>query len=314
MLNTIMNVSEKFCRFLSDTTNISLDNIQLILICSALLVIIFYFIYKVKLLLIKVRREFQTEVHVVELKNKLLRIEEELKSKTAIFNYTNHEIRTIIHGISGLSQFISENWGLLDDAELRKHINSISENSIRLKNFMDELLDLLKFNIDKNRANFVEINLVNSVNQVIEQCKKLFLFNKDVKIIFNHGEIRKAIIYGNTIMIDQLLFNLFTNAIKYTNQGFINVNLSFVNDDILGWKVSISDEGIGIEDDELKSIFELFVRGSRTSHGSIGTGLGLNLCNEIVLNHKGTIWAENNNGKKGATFNFIITIFQDSSV
>jgi signal transduction histidine kinase len=242
------------------------------------------------------------------LEDKIIKIKQELQSKTALLNYTNHEIRTIIHGISGISQFLTENWMLLDENNRKKYINSIYENSLRIKGFMDELLYLLKINAGKRIINFEKIDLIELVNQVIQQCHQLYLVNKDIKVIFDYDKLDSAMIHGDQVMINQLLLNLFTNAIKYTDKGVITATISPVDNDISSWKFSISDEGIGIPHDELESIFELFVRSSRTPVNSIGTGLGLTICKEIILAHNGSIMASNNKNI-GASFSFIIKAF-----
>ena len=242
------------------------------------------------------------------LEDKIIKIKQELQSKTALLHYTNHEIRTIIHGISGISQFLTENWMLLDENNRKKYINSIYENSLRIKGFMDELLYLLKINAGKRIINFEKIDLIESVNRVIQQCHQLYLVNKDIKVIFDYDKLDAAMIHGDQVMINQLLLNLFTNAIKYTDKGVITATISPVDNDVSSWKFSISDEGIGIPRDELESIFELFVRSSRTPVNSIGTGLGLTICKEIISAHNGSIIASNNKNI-GANFSFIIKAF-----
>jgi two-component system sensor histidine kinase ChiS len=241
------------------------------------------------------------------LEDKIIKIKQELQSKTALLHYTNHEIRTIIHGISGISQFLTENWLLLDENNRQKYINSIYQNSLRMKSFMDELLYLLKTTSGKRIMNFTRIDLIEEVNRVIQQCTELYIINKDIKIVFEHTELGVAMINADQAMINQLLLNLFNNAIKYTEKGIITATI-FATEDNRCWKFSISDEGIGIPDDELESIFELFVRSSRTPVNSIGTGIGLTICKEVIAAHNGVIVASNNNNV-GANFSFIIKAF-----
>ncbi len=77
-----------------------------------------------------------------------------------------------------------------------------------------------------------------------------------------------------------------------------------------GIQLSISDQGVGIPNDELHAIFGKFTQSSYTKTGAGGTGLGLAICHEIIESHQGKIWAENNPGD-GATFSFVIP-FQQS--
>ena len=116
--------------------------------------------------------------------------------------------------------------------------------------------------------------------------------------------------------IGQVLRNLILNAIKFSNiNGLISVNISLVKTFVQeGFKldavqISINDQGIGIPEDELANIFSPFAQGSNIKNKSIGIGLGLTICHEIINAHCGKIWAENNKDE-GASFNFILPITQ----
>ena len=111
----------------------------------------------------------------------------------------------------------------------------------------------------------------------------------------------------------QALRHLIKNAISYTPKGMIEITLSnrmlVVNDNsVEGIEFAISDEGIGVPAHEISHIFGPFIQSSYTKKISGGKGLGLSLCERIIQMHKGTIWAQNNIDKPGATFQFIIPL------
>ena len=101
----------------------------------------------------------------------------------------------------------------------------------------------------------------------------------------------------------QVLRNIIGNAIKFSPDGsVIEVRTSHAEE---GWTVSISDEGVGIPEDQLSSVFEKFFQSSLTKTGAGGTGLGLAITREIVQAHGGHIWAVNRQ-PRGAVFYFTI--------
>ena len=99
--------------------------------------------------------------------------------------------------------------------------------------------------------------------------------------------------------LDQVLANLLSNAIKFSSPGgsvSVAVTSAYMErrerQDIASVQIDVSDDGVGIPQDELASIFDKFVQSSNTKSGSGGTGLGLSICKEIVEDHGGRIWAE----------------------
>mgnify|MGYP000107824263 CR=1 FL=1 len=114
--------------------------------------------------------------------------------------------------------------------------------------------------------------------------------------------------------IIQVIYNLVSNSIKFTPEGK-KITISFeqaalpgsFKEEIPALAVIVQDEGVGIPQNELSKVFDKFFQSSKTKTGAGGTGLGLAICMEIVKEHKGKIWAENN-PSGGAKFTFIIPI------
>ena len=109
--------------------------------------------------------------------------------------------------------------------------------------------------------------------------------------------------------LTQVLGNVLSNAAKYTpGGGTIRVD---VNRSDEGVRVSIRDNGVGVPEGELATIFDKFVQSSKTDSGAGGTGLGLSICREIVTAHQGRIWAENHPGG-GAVFHVLLPPTMDT--
>ncbi len=230
---------------------------------------------------------------------------DKFEDESNLVNYISHEVRTPIHGVANIALFLHENWDTIDDADRKKYLAVISSNSQRLINFTNELLDLSKFRAGKMLFNFSKIDMLPLVEETVSYFQNLILLKGSLKIIFS-TTIAKACILGDSARMGQVLTNLFNNAIKYTSEGTIIANLSLVSLDNIGYvKFSLTDTGIGIPENELESIFEVFARSSRTNINISGTGIGLSICKEIVSAHKGFIRAENNR-RKGSKFTFVI--------
>lgn len=242
-----------------------------------------------------------------------LETEYSLESRTALLTDVSHELRSPLHGIISLSETLSTKWNELEDSNKHKFIGSIFDASVGLIKLVNNLLDFSKFDAGKMVFNFGKLNLVEQIEEIINYCKNVYLFDNKVIINFDRENFKEAFILGDNERINQLINNLVVNAIKHTDSGSIDAKLELVNDkDNTYWKFILIDSGTGILSQDLDNIFKSFIQGSLTSSNiQAGSGLGLAICKQIVEAHKGKIWAENNqNG--GAKFNFIIPAFDDA--
>ncbi|WP_425363609.1 sensor histidine kinase [Candidatus Tisiphia endosymbiont of Hybos culiciformis] len=247
-------------------------------------------------------------------KTKILELEQKLSEQDNILNHVTHEIRSSIHGGSSIAQFLHENWDKMDEQEHIKYVGIIAKNNQHIIKLINDLLDLSKFSTGRMKFNFVAMDLLASITNIVKQLTELNVFNDKINIILINQNITKAMISGDAIRINQLLNNLFNNALKYTKEGLIVavINLkSYENN--LYWSFSLIDTGIGIPDSELENIFEVFTRSSRTNDNFIGTGIGLSICREIILAHNGYIHAENNL-RKGTKVEFMIPVYDEKEI
>ncbi|MFQ3578599.1 MAG: ATP-binding protein [Bacteroidales bacterium] len=212
---------------------------------------------------------------------------EELK-KDFLIN-ASHELKTPLTAIKGFIETLEEE----EEIKNKEYIEIIKRHTERLINIVNDLIILSGTEQRNVTMDLAETNLVEKVNSVLK------LFETRIK---EKGLIIKTKFSDTTIdalvdefKIEQMLINLIDNAVKYTEQGEIEVVITKENNEI---KIVIRDTGIGIPNESLGRIFERFyvVDKSRSKkHG--GTGLGLSIVKHIVLLHKGKIEVESGIGK-----------------
>jgi len=240
-------------------------------------------------------------------------------AKSEFLANMSHELRTPMHAIISfthlcLKQFKSEPLSNESTTKLHKFLTNIETSSQRLLSLLNALLDLSKLESGKAELNIEKHDLFLLSQQIyIEYSGKI----KEKNITFELNQPNtSAIISCDKDKILQVLSNLLANAINYSPENK-EISINIENLDIVlgkratdiettnGILVSISDQGLGIPDSELLSIFNKFIQSSKTKDGSGGTGLGLAICQEIMLAHNGKIWAEHNPAG-GAIFKFFI--------
>ena len=249
----------------------------------------------------------------IKVKNRTAELEKALESKTDFLNSMSHEIRTPIHGFTNISEGLVEYWENFDENKKYKCAQEVARNAEKLEKLLNTLLDMSKFNAHKMSLSLKQSDLRQLVQDVIDECKGLYLSKKHIEINFlsNH----KILALMDKERIEQVLRNLFFNAIKFSfDNSIIIASLKQIkNSDGSGSiNFTITDSGVGIPEEELESIFDPFTQSSRTKTVAGGTGLGLSICRQIIEAHQGKIWATNNL-ENGSSFHFSIPITQSAN-
>ncbi|AIL65888.1 Sensor histidine kinase [Rickettsiales bacterium Ac37b] len=241
-------------------------------------------------------------------------LQQALAAKTEFLNNMSHEIRTPMQGFTAISTSLVEHWQEFNDERKYELADKIASNAKRLSSLLNHLLDLSKFQAGKMRLSLEKIDLNLIITEMIDEAQTLYINGKQLQI--NFTPLKDAFILADKERIGQVLRNLFVNSIKFSpNNSTITVSLKLSEityDDqnkSEAYHFAIKDEGVGVPENELYTIFEVFVQSSKTKTRAGGTGLGLAICKEIIDAHHGEIWAENNQDQ-GATFNFVIPISQ----
>ncbi|WP_259473400.1 sensor histidine kinase [Clostridium estertheticum] len=210
----------------------------------------------------------------------------------------SHELKTplnVIFSAIQLFQIYCDNGSLDERREtIIKYLDSMKLNSYRLSKLINNIVDSSKI-----QAGFFNLNLSN--NNIVEVVEEIVMSVtnitdiKGIRIIFDTNTEEK-IVACDTEMIQRILLNLISNAIKFSNEGD-EILVEFKDEDE-SFQISVKDNGIGIEEKNLGMIFDRFKQVDKSlSRNSEGTGIGLSLVKSIVELHGGTIYAESDFGK-----------------
>lgn len=240
-------------------------------------------------------------------------LQKALDIKTEFLNNLNHEIRTPIQGFTNISEGLVRHWDTFNNKKKLNLVQKIAINATRLSSLVGHLLDISKFTAGKMIFDFHTHDVNQIMEDIIEECRMLYILDKNIKIKFiKNTKLPKAEIDKERVA--QVLRNLFTNAIKFSHRNTTitatiqksEMHLHNIAEEVLTF--TITDQGIGIPEEEIFSIFKPFNQSHRTKTKAGGTGLGLSICNEIIKGHGGKIWAENT--KDGTNFHFTIPVIQ----
>ncbi len=258
-------------------------------------------------------RELLTKRRVEELEDMLAeskRNEERFKGesdlKTQFIYNISHELKTPITNIKGFSSLLQKGeFGELNE-EQKEYVKIILDESERLMQLIQQILDVAKLSSGKIKLDLQEVNLsklrenpsIKALEEVATNKGLMFSWNVD----YNVPEI-----IADPNRLIQVFVNLINNAIKFTEHGGISVKIYRKGKNI---RVEVSDTGVGISKEDQRKLFKKFYQVPRkglTKQEGAGTGLGLSITKEIIALHKGRIGVNSELGK-GSTFWFTVPI------
>ena len=213
---------------------------------------------------------------------------------------TSHELRTPLQGIIGLSESLIER---VQDADQQEDLGMIISSSRRLNSLVNDILDFSKLKNQEIELALKPVNLYALTDVVLRTLAPLvkgkkFSIRNDIPKDFPAA-------LADENRLQQILYNLLGNAIKFTETGFIAVNAELEHELIV---LSVEDTGIGIPKEKQELIFKEFEQGDGSIARSFaGTGLGLAVSKSLVELHGGKIWLKSAPGK-GSTFFFSLPI------
>lgn len=227
-----------------------------------------------------IRLRIREKRHLLEQEHK----EELSQSKLQFFTDISHEIRTpLTLVLSPLQQLMRTE----KDEKLMHSYNIMYRNAVRILRLINQLLDLRKIEKNQMKLKVQPLNVVNFISDIIESFSP-FSKEKNIEISFNYDEIKKDVLVDPDFL-DKIIYNLISNAFKYTPKGgFIDVVTKVVSDNNL--VISVLDTGIGMSKETVNNIFDRFYQANNIgTTGEKGTGIGLHLTKMLVEIHHGSI-------------------------
>ena len=229
-------------------------------------------------------------------------------SKDEVLANTSHELRTPLSGIIGIVDSMIDGASGSLTKEQKYNLAMVSTCSKKLTNMINDILDFTQLKNKEIALQIKPIDLKTIVDTILTLCKPLTK-NKEI-ILLDEIDESIRLINADENRIEQILYNLVGNAIKFTEKGKVSVSARVGYDFV---EISVSDTGIGIPEDKFDRIFESFeqVDGS-TAREYGGTGLGLSITKKLIELHGGTIRVESVLNK-GSRFIFTIPILEVNS-
>jgi signal transduction histidine kinase/CheY-like chemotaxis protein len=235
--------------------------------------------------------------------------EEAVHAKTEFLANMSHEIRTPINGIIGFSALLSET---ALTAEQKEYARTVHRSANHLLAIINDILDFSKIEAGKLSFENISFDLQVAIKEVTDLLTPIAQ-SKGIDLILRYAPEVPSRFLGDPGRIRQVLINLVGNAIKFTTQGhvLINIDCETVQNGTVCLRVSIRDTGIGIPEDRLQDIFEKFTQtDASTTRRYGGTGLGLAISKQIVELWGGIIGASSRLGE-GSTFWFTLPLSID---
>ena len=243
-------------------------------------------------------------------------------AKSSFLSTVSHELRTPLTSVLGFAKIIRRRleerlFPLIpeDDRKVKSAKDQVVENlgvvvseGERLTKLIDDVLDLAKIEAGKFTWNLERLEMAEVIERALSATSSLF----DAKKLTLVRDIAPALpaIEGDRDRLIQVVINLISNAVKFTDSGSITCAARLDQNQIV---VSIQDSGIGIAPADQPKVFEKFKQvGDTLTDKPKGTGLGLPICKEIVEYHGGRIWVESTLGS-GSTFSFSIPVDRASA-
>ena len=245
-----------------------------------------------------------------ELNIKLRAVNDELRMRNKIqaefINAAAHELRTPTQSIMGYCQMLTMFPN--DSKETKDYLERMARNADRLYTLISDLLDATRLDIGMLKFFKSEWNITDIILEITDEMKdRTYFLTKENKRVRKYPKIETSfpsqpiIIKADKERIGQVMINLLSNAINFTDSGSIRVSVNLSTGNLV--KVSVKDSGSGIDPEIQHTLFEKF-----TTKSDKGIGLGLFISKYIISAHGGSITGKNNKYGRGATFSFTLPI------
>ncbi len=242
---------------------------------------------------------------------KLAGYAEELKelntSKDKFFSIISHDLRSPFNALLGISEYTSQFYDELSETEIKDSVINMHNSAKKVYELMQNLLEWTQVQTGRLMVEKSKIDLCEISNEILELYRDTAV-NKKVKL---NSEISCTInLFADRYMIETVVRNLISNAIKYTNPGGI-VSLNAAVNGVFA-EITVLDTGVGIAKENQNKLFKIDTQYRRDGTANEkGTGLGLILCKEFIEKNNGTIKIESKENE-GSKFSFTVPLYNNS--
>ncbi len=230
------------------------------------------------------------------------KINQLLRQKDAFVNQLSHDLKTPLTPLVALLPMVANR---TEDKESKKMLDLVMDNVDYMKNLTEMTLQFARLGSASTELKLETIDLVSEIRNIIESLSPIFE-EKGINAVDNTTAAPD--IEVDRMLIKELLHNLISNAVKYTNENGIVTFDVITNGESV--EVSVKDNGVGMSEEQIKRVFEEFYKVDDSRNDRSSTGLGLAICQRIIEKHGGSIRAESQGIGQGTAMHFTIPISQ----
>lgn len=239
-----------------------------------------------------------------DLNEAIAKAESANKAKSSFLSHMSHEIRTPINAILGMDEMILRE-GV--DATVKGYAIDIRNAGVELLGIINDILDFSKIESGKLSVIPMEYKTADMLRDLYHMIKKR-AEDKKLELILEADSEIPEVLYGDEIRIKQIITNLLTNAVKYTEKGkvWFRIKINTLNPTEVLLDISVQDTGMGIKAEEINKLFEAFERLDEKRNRTIeGTGLGMNITQKLLKEMNSVLKVDSVYGQ-GSTFYFTL--------